>query len=103
MFLPLTVWVEFLGLPVEACHNMITTIHVDRNKVVSNFNTGEREPVLVVEKDGLILFEANEIDITGPSKVIYSPDDPHPVSDRYNSNTNIRAWIETESEVIKIK
>ena len=82
---------------------MITTIHVDRHKVVSNFNTGKREPVLVEEKDGLILFEANEVNVTGTSRVVYSPDYPHPVSDRYDSKTNIRAWIETESEVIKIK
>ena len=82
---------------------MITTIHVDRNKVVSNFNTGKKEPVLVVEKDGLILFEAHEIDVAGPSRIIYSPDNPHPVSNRYDSKTNIRAWIETDSEVTKIK
>lgn len=80
---------------------MTTTIHVDRDKVVSNFKTGEEEPVLVVEKDGLILFKASEVEIAGPSRVIYRPDSPHPVSDMYESKTNIRAWIETESEVTK--
>ena len=77
---------------------MTTTIHVDRHRIVSNFNTGEEEPVLVVEKDGVVLFRASELDIAGPSRVIYRPADPHPVSDMYASKTNVRAWIETESE-----
>ena len=29
---------------------MTTTIHVDRERLVANFNTGEEEPVLVVER-----------------------------------------------------
>ena len=78
---------------------MPTTIHVDRSRIVSNFKTGEKEPVLVVEKDGLVLFKASEVAIDGPSRVIYRPDDPHPVSDMYASKTNVRAGIETESEV----
>ena len=82
---------------------MTTTIHVDRERLVANFNTGEEEPVLVVEKDGLVLFKAREIEIAGPSRVIYRPANPHPVSDMYESKINIRAWIETESEVTKIK
>ena len=80
---------------------MTTTIHVDRDRLVENFNTGEEEPVLVVEKDGVILFKANEVEISGPSRVVYRPADPHPVSDIYESKTNIRAWIETESEVVE--
>ena len=79
---------------------MTTTIHVDRDRLVANFNTGEEEPVLVVEKDGVILFKASEVEIAGPSRVVYRPANPHPVSDMYESQTNIRAWIETESEVI---
>ena len=79
---------------------MTTTIHVDRERLVANFNTGEEEPVLVVEKDGVILFKANEVEIAGPSRVVYRPADPHPVSDIYDNKTNIRAWIETESEVM---
>ena len=82
---------------------MTTTIHVDRDRLVENFNTGEEEPVLVVEKDGLVLFKASEIEIVGSSRMIYRPANPHPVSDMYESKTNIRAWIETESEVIKIR
>ena len=82
---------------------MIKTIYVDRNKVVSNFNNGATDPVLVVEENGSILYEANELEITGPSRVIYNADSPHPISRIYDSNINIRAWIETESEVIKIK
>ena len=80
---------------------MTTTIHVDRDRVVSNFKTGKEDPVLVVEKDGLVLFKASEVEIAGPSRVIYRPANPHPVSDLYESKTNIRAWIETESEVTK--
>ena len=79
---------------------MTTTIHVDRDRLVENFNTGEEEPVLVVEKDGVILFKASEVEIAGPSRVVYRPADPHPVSDIYDNKTNIRAWIETESEVM---
>ena len=80
---------------------MTTTIHVDRDRLVENFNTGEQEPVLVVEKDGVVLFRASEVEISGPSRVVYRPADPHPVSDIYESKTNIRAGIETESEVTK--
>tara|TARA_Y100000310_G_C20585154_1_gene765006 strand:+ start:827 stop:1066 length:240 start_codon:yes stop_codon:yes gene_type:complete len=79
---------------------MTTTIHVDRDKIASNFNKGREEPVFVVEKDG-VLFRASEIEIAGPSRVIYSTN-PHPVSDIHYS-MNVRAWIETESEVIKIR
>ena len=79
---------------------MTTTIHVDRDRLVENFNKGEQEPVLVVEKDGVVLFRASEVEISGPSRVVYRPADPHPVSDIYESKTNIRAWIETESEVM---
>ena len=79
---------------------MTTTIHVDRDRLVENFKMGEEEPVLVVEKDGVILFKANEVEIAGPSRVVYRPAEPHPVSDMYDNKTNIRAWIETESEVI---
>ena len=80
---------------------MTTTIHVDRDRLVENFITGEQEPVLVVEKDGVVLFRASEVEISGPSRVVYRPADPHPVSDIYESKTNIRAWIETESEVVE--
>ena len=80
---------------------MTTTIHVDRDRLVENFNTGEQEPVLVVEKDGVVLFRASEVEISGPSRVVSRPADPHPVSDIYESKTNIRAWIETEPEVVE--
>ena len=72
---------------------MKTRIHVNQHIIRSNKKTGEREPVLTVKT-----YKSNdychEALISGPSKVIYSPDKPLPCG--------AKVWIETESEIICI-
>jgi len=72
---------------------MKTRIHVNQHIIRSNKKTGNREPVLTVKT-----YKSNdychEALISGPSKVIYSPDKPLPCG--------AKVWIETESEIICI-
>ena len=55
-----------------------------------NNKTGERSPVLTVKTSKSNQY-AHEVEIDGPSKVIYSPDKP--------LSCGARVWIETDSEV----
>jgi len=70
---------------------MIKRIHVNQHKIRSNAKSGEREPVITVKT-----YKSNDYcttaEITGPSRVIYSPDKPLPCG--------AKVWIETDSEVI---
>ena len=52
-----------------------------------------REPVITVKTSKSNVY-AHEVDIKGPSKVIYSPDKP--------LSCGAKVWIETESEVVTI-
>ena len=55
-----------------------------------NNKTGERNPVLTVKTSKSNQY-AHEVQIDGPSKVIYSPDKP--------LSCGAKVWIETDSEV----
>ena len=70
---------------------MKTKIHVNQHVVRSNKKHGKKEPVLTVKTYKSNTY-AHEVEITGPSKVIYSPDTP--------LSCGARVWIETESEVV---
>ena len=70
---------------------MKTKIHVNQHVVRSNKKHGKKEPVLTVKTYKSNTY-AHEVEINGPSKVIYSPDKP--------LSCGARVWIETESEVI---
>lgn len=70
---------------------MITRIHVNQHIIKRNAKTGEREPTLTV-KDYKRNRKAHVAVITGPSKVVYSPDKP--------LDCGATVWIETESDVI---
>jgi hypothetical protein len=70
---------------------MKTIIHVNQHVVKSNIKTGEREPVLTVKTYKTNTY-ANEVEIKGDSKVVYSHDKP--------LSCGARVWIETEAEVI---
>jgi len=65
-------------------------IHVNMHVIRKNLKTGERKPVLTVKTSKSNRY-AHEVEIDGPSKVIYSPDKP--------LSCGARVWIETESEV----
>ena len=70
---------------------MKTKIHVNQHVVRSNQKHGKKEPVLTVKTYKSNTY-AHEVEINGPSKVIYSPDKP--------LSCGARVWIETESEVV---
>jgi hypothetical protein len=70
---------------------MKTIVHVNQHVVRSNIKTGAKEPVLTVKTYKSNTY-ANEVQINGPSKVVYSPDKP--------LSCGARVWIETESEVV---
>ena len=70
---------------------MKTIIHVNQHVVKSNIKTGAREPVLTVKTYKTNTY-ANEVEIKGDSKVVYSHDKP--------LSCGARVWIETEGEVI---
>lgn len=68
-------------------------IHVNQHTIKRNAKTGEREPVITVKTYKSNDY-AHEVEILGPSRVVYRPDKPLPCG--------AKVWIETEAEV-KIK
>jgi len=68
-------------------------IHVNQHVIRSNYKTGEKKPCLTVKTYKTNTY-ANEVEIKGASKVIYSPDKPLPCG--------ARVWIETDAEVIAL-
>ena len=71
-----------------------TRIHVNQHVIKRNAKTGEREPVLTI-KTYKSNHYAHEIDILGPSKVVYSPDKP--------LSCGAKVWIETHAPIARIK
>lgn len=69
---------------------MKTIIHVNQHIIKSNAKNNTCEPTLTVKT-----YKSNnyfrEVEIRGPSKVVYSPDKP--------LSCGAKVWIETESEV----
>jgi|TARA_R110002012_G_scaffold4058_3_gene18784 hypothetical protein len=72
---------------------MKTRIHVNQHKIRSNKKHNLNEPVITVKTSKSNDY-GHEVEILGPSKIIYSPDKP--------LSCGARVWIETEGEV-KIK
>ena len=67
-----------------------TYIHVNQNKIRSNLKHGTLDPVITIKK-GRENTYCHEVEILGPSKVIYSPNKP--------LSCGARVWIETNAEV----
>ena len=65
-------------------------IHVNQHKIRSNKKLNVNEPVITVKTSKSNDY-AHEVEINGPSKVIYSPDKP--------LSCGAKVWIETEAEV----
>jgi hypothetical protein len=72
---------------------MKTIIHVNQHKIKHNRKHGDNEPVLTVKTYKTNNY-AHEVDINGPSRVVYRPKKP--------LSCGARVWIETQS-VVKIK
>lgn len=68
---------------------MKTIIHVNQHNIRAN-SKGAGLPVLTVKtyKENL---KCNEVEINGPSRVVYSPDNP--------LACGAKVWIETHAEV----
>jgi hypothetical protein len=68
---------------------MKTRIHVNQHNIKAN-TKGADLPVLTVKtyKENT---KCNEVLVHGPSRVVYSPDDP--------LSCGARVWVETEAEV----
>ncbi len=73
---------------------MKTIIHVNQHVIKSNRKNGVEDAVLTVKtyKDNRY---AHEVEVLGPSKVVYSPDKP--------LSCGAHVWIETQGEVTIIK
>lgn len=69
---------------------MKTIIHVNQHVIKSNRKTGALDPVLTVKTYKSNTY-AHEVEILGPSKVVYSPDKP--------LSCGAHVWIETQAKV----
>ena len=65
-------------------------IHINRNIIQKNAKRGEQEPVVRVEENGVVKY-CMEVDIKGPSRMVYRPNKPRP--------GGTKLWIETDAEV----
>ena len=66
-------------------------IHVNMHKIRSNKKNDTNDPVITVKTYKSNNY-AHEVDIQGPSKIVYSKDKPLPCG--------ARVWIETEEKVV---
>jgi hypothetical protein len=73
---------------------MKTIIHVNQHVIKANRKNNVEDPVLTVKTYKENRY-AHEVEILGPSKIIYSPDKP--------LSCGAHVWIETQSEVLVIK
>ena len=69
---------------------MIKRIHVNMHHIRHNNKHKDKKPVITVKTSKSNIY-GNEVEIHGPSKVVYSPDKP--------LSCGARLWIETTSEV----
>jgi len=67
-----------------------TIIHVNQHVIKSNRKTGATDPVLTVKTYKSNTY-AHEVEILGPSKVVYSPDKP--------LSCGAHVWIETQAKI----
>ena len=70
---------------------MIKRIHVNQHNIKHNAKTGNNSPVFTVKT-----YKSNryghEVEINGPCKIIYKPNNP--------LSCGARVWIETDSDTI---
>lgn len=70
---------------------MLTRIHVNQHVIRANKKTGAHDPPLTV-KHAKMNFRAHEVEILGPSKLVYRPNKP--------LSCGARLWLETSNEVV---
>jgi len=69
----------------------ITRVHVNQAIIRANLKTGARDPVITVKR-GRTNTYAHEVEILGPSRVVYSPDKP--------LSCGAKVWVETAAEAV---
>lgn len=72
---------------------MKTIVHVNQHVIKANRKNGEINPVLTIKTYKSNTY-ANEIEIKGPSKIVYNPDKP--------LSCGAHVWIETHADVVVI-
>lgn len=70
---------------------MKTIVHVNQHAIRRNAKEGTDEPVLTVKTYCSNRY-ARQVEIQGPSRLVYSPDKP--------LSCGARVWIETQAEVL---
>lgn len=73
---------------------MKTIVHVNQHVIKANRKNGTNNPVLTVKNYKENIY-AHEVDIKGPSKIVYSPDKP--------LSCGAHVWVETHGEVEILK
>lgn len=69
---------------------MKTIIHVNRQHIAMNAKDGGNRPVYTIKQGGKTTY-AREVEITGPSRLIYNGT---------QLSCGARAWVETEAHVV---
>lgn len=69
---------------------MKTIIHVNQHAIRANAKAGTNEPVITVKTYKSNTY-AHEVEVDGPSRVVYSPDKP--------LACGAKVWIETHAKV----
>ena len=65
-------------------------IHINRNIIQQNAKKDENKPVCRVQSGKSVRY-CMEVDIKGPSRMVYRPNNPRPCG--------AKLWIETDSDV----
>jgi len=65
-------------------------IHINRNIIQANAKHDKQDPVIRFEENGKVIY-CMEVNIKGPSRMVYSPDKPR--------KCGAKLWIETDAEV----
>ena len=69
---------------------MKTIIHVNQHVIKANAKSGANDPVLTVKTYKSNTY-AHAVEISGPSRLIYKPNNP--------LSCGAKVWLETDSEV----
>ncbi|NEO93466.1 MAG: DNA-binding protein, partial [Moorea sp. SIO3G5] len=64
-------------------------IHVNQKVIRQNLKSGERNPVITVKRGSKNIY-GHTVEVNGPCRVMYRPDDP--------LKCGARVWIETISD-----
>jgi len=72
----------------------LTIIHINRNIIQSNNKHSTRKPVCRVEDAKGTVVYCMEVDIQGPSKMIYRPEAPR--------KCGAKLWVETNAPCVLI-